>query len=228
MKRLFKSALKCAMFATVMFSLNSCKKSDTSTTTSPYADLTGIITESQINVLKSQGLPIYSGTTPPSISGIYVANPFTLLSPYGPSDTWKPGETIADYKYQFYNQSGTKIYVNYKNEMSTDVGSGVGAILHGENNNFSLFYKFTGTAQGVPYTMAGVISGTYTSTGIKDFKIGFILTNKTGDQDNTILEPVNTGRVWYDGNNLASISSAYKMAHQALINQAEGMLSNKK
>lgn len=164
------------------------------------------------------------GTTPPTVAGIYVASPYTLLANFGPEDGWKPGKVIPEYRYKLYEQKGDEVKIDYKNT-GTDSGSGIGGFLSGEGKKFSLFSELSGTASGIPYKHLTIISGEMTSTGIKDFQYAFVMKEKTGDASNSILIATGKSRIWIDGDSLASKVETFRQAffeNQGLIESTGG------
>ena len=208
----FQKLLRVVAICMLAIGINSCSKKS-SPAPEFSSSITNIISQNNIDLLRSKGMTIYSGTTPPMIEGIYSVSPFTLLSPYGSTDGWAVGKVISDYKYQLYNQQNNTLQVNYKNAALSDVGSGLATFISGSGSNFSIFYQFNGNQSGVDYVMDGVISGQLTSSGIVNFQNGFMLKSKAGDETNTIMEPVNTGRIWTDGDGLSPTTAVYKMVN---------------
>jgi hypothetical protein len=191
----------------VLMSFVSCKKSENSGFSSKITD---IISVDMINNLRQRGMIIHEGTNPPNnISGIYYVSPYTLLSPWGPQDGWIPGTVITDEKYRLYSQSGDEILLDYKNLNNTEVESGVGTFISGSGNSFTIFAKLYGVTNGIPNTEVNVISGEITANGIQNFQQALVLTQKTGDDYNTVLIPVGASRIWYDGDGLSESISYY-------------------
>lgn len=196
-----------ALFILSILFLSSCKKDNFNLS----ADIKNIIPTTMLRELKSKGMAINEGTTPPSIEGIYLASPYTLKSPYGAGDSWVAGRVIADYKYKFYDQTGGNVKVDYKQPSASDHGSGLGSFISGSGNKFSIFSESNGGTSSIEYTTVSVISGELTSTGIKDFQYGFIFTKKTGDDGDVNYIPKGKSRVWIDGNALADKVSTFRM-----------------
>lgn len=196
----------CAM----LFS-QSCKKSD-SNDNGLSQDINNIISQDIINNLESRGMTINKGNTPPNITNIVIASPYTLLSPYSTTDFWQPGQVIGDYKYRFSGQADNKVMLDYKNTGNSDVANGLGSFLSGSGNQFTLFSETVGVSGGVNYKSVTIISGELTATGVKNFQHSFVITQKTGDETNTVLIPVGTGRIWKDGDGMASFTSSYRPA----------------
>jgi len=206
--------MKSAKSVTLVFILiisiaaTSCKKgsgSDPNSTTQYQlsSSITNIISQNMINKFVQRGLKINDGLTPPTITGTFTSNPHTLQSPYT-GDSYKTGDVIPDYIYHIYNQSGSNVTIDWRQNGGADVATGLGSFISGSGNSFTLFCQSSGVSTGISYKIVTIISGTITSTGIADFQTAFVLTDKTGDSSNSYLLPIGEGRIWKDGNGLAT------------------------
>jgi hypothetical protein len=158
-----------------------------------------IVPEAVLDSLQKKGLIINRGDAPPTLDFSIVASPFKLISPYGPDDSWTKGKIIQDYYFKFYDQTTNKeIKYDFQNNGS-DYGTGVGSFISGEGNNFTIFSEVTGSVSDEDYKTLSVISGTLDPTGIRNFQYAFVITYKSLEENNSSLIPVNTGRVWIDG-----------------------------
>ncbi|MBS1781696.1 MAG: hypothetical protein JSS78_01385 [Bacteroidetes bacterium] len=193
----------------IVVTMGSCKKKE-SNDNGLSSDINNIISQVIINDLQGRGMTINKGNTPPTISGVFLVSPFTLQNTYD-GDLWTVGKVISDYKYRFYDQSGANIKMDYKGVSVSDNAVGMGSFLSGSDNKFTLFAQSTGTASGVNYKNVSIISGEFTAAGIKNFQYAFVLTQKDGDESNSILMPVGKSRIWRDGDALAVPSSSFKM-----------------
>ena len=164
----------------------------------------GVVSAELITKFSNLGLKINRGTTPPNIEGIFIDNPQTLQVPIEGADPYPVGMVDKDYKFKFYNQVNDDVKMSYKDAMNADRGDGLGSLISGSGNAFTLYVQTTGTESGVFYKAILIISGEITANGVKDFQFASILVDKTGDTDNKILQPKGTGRIWKDGNMLAS------------------------
>ena len=189
--------------------LNACKKKDV--TPGLSAKIQQIVPKATLDDMKSKGLIINEGNTPPNIEGIFQTNPHTLLAQYGPEDNFSVGRQIPDYRYRLTQQKGDDVLLEEKQVNGNSNATGTTSFLAGSGNKFTLFGELTGTTSGIPNTTLTVISGEITSTGIKDFQYAFVLTKKTGDASNATLIPINKSRVWVDGNALASKISVFRL-----------------
>jgi hypothetical protein len=119
------------------------------------------------------------------------------------------GYEISPCYFNFYNQSDGEITVDYTAEFVSDVATGAGAFISGNGSKFSLFIEFSGVSQGVEYTQVAVYTGTVSSSGIQSFQMGIILTDKVGDESNSVLMPVGGHRMFQEDDDLAETVSTY-------------------
>lgn len=193
-----------------------CGKKETVDPTKGFSEqIQKIVPQPILDSLQKKGLVINQGTVPPNIEGIFLCSPDVLVSPYGPEDGYKVGKVISDYKYKIYEQSADKLTIklDYKGVSVSDNGTGKGSFVSGNGNLFTIFSESTGTSGSlVTYKTVDVYSGEITSTGIKNFQYGFVMTDKTGDANNVSLIAVGKGRVYKDGDGLAEKVSTYRKA----------------
>jgi len=154
-------------------------------------------------------MPIYSGNTPPTVNGTYRLSVQTLV--YDAGGSYSPGKTFVDNILDFSNQNTTKNIVDYQNKEVDNQGNIVSQsnkaemVLMGEGQNFTAFVINEGTAAGIWYKQANVISGTMTADGIKNVYLGILMLDK-GDDSASSKKLMNKGvfRVFYDSDGLAS------------------------
>lgn len=209
---MYKKSIILGAIACVMMLTFSCKKDN-----GLSKNINNIISQKIIDDLQKRGMTINKGSTPPTLPAIVLASSFTLVSPYGAADGWSVGKVIADYKYRFSGQTGDQVKLDYKNSGS-DYATGMASFLSGSGNKFSLFAQVTGTSSEINYKSVKIISGEVTADGIKDFHEALVLTEKEGDESNSILMPVGAGRIWKDGDGLAETISTYRLNPAASTN----------
>ncbi|MBC3786261.1 hypothetical protein [Spirosoma utsteinense] len=179
-----------------------------------------IVPRAILDDLKAKGLVINEGTQPPQLAGIFIASPYTLLSPYGTEDSWTKGKVISDYKFKFYDQSGDEVKLDVK--QSSETATGLGSYVSGFGNKFTIFAETKGVQSGIQNTQLSVISGELSNDGIINFQYAFTFTAKTGDASNSVLIPVGKARIWEDGDKLASETSSFRMAALDAVEPAVG------
>jgi hypothetical protein len=192
-----------ALMAVLSISI-SCSKKDSSTTeqNAKYTDLNAnirsIIPDSTYNAIIKQGMPVYGGTTPPTLTNAYHVSPFVEVSTTNPYDYYQPGYVFADFEVQYSHQNtaNSTVELDYINGSAT--GTGIGGYISGSNNYFTVFAKVINVNEtGDTAYLALVTSGQLTSSGIKSFYYAnFMLDNKGNPNDNYMDN--NTGRVIYD------------------------------
>lgn len=209
----FLAPVATVILLTAVMVLNSCKNREEDPTVGFSEEIQKIVPQSIVNDLRAKGMTINEGKVPPTIKGAFRANPYELLSPYGPEDGWAKGKIITAYRLSFSEQTadGKQIKIDYKSEGGTDAGSGLGAFISGHGNKFTIFSEAKGRSQNVDYTNLIVISGEVTSQGIVDFQYSFYLTKKSEGPGTGVLIPVNTGRIWIDNDKLAEKISNYRI-----------------
>ncbi len=149
-------------------------------------------------------MPIYRGTTPPNIEGVYLVNPMNLV--YSTiEDDYPLNKTIfIDAVIKFSTQNTDNHVLSFS--MQQAGGESTSAIINvsGTNNNFTACFIETGiSTDGISTKLATVMSGTKTALGIQDFIYSFVLLEKGADPENKVIS-VGDFRVFRDGNNLAS------------------------
>jgi len=152
-------------------------------------------------------MPIYRGTTPPDISGKYLSsyNIITGSSRNEDRDDVLAGKRYADLYFAF-TKKADKIY--YREIQITDDGEASGnsddlaVDVVGEGDNFTAYFIEVGESRGIRIKQSTVISGTMTSSGIKDFYYSFIMLEKGSDPNNKLV-PVKTYRIFKDSDGLA-------------------------
>ena len=211
MKTQFKQLLTLGL---LVFAMACSKKAQVDPAKGLSAQIQRIVPQSILDTLQKKGMVINQGTTPPKIEGIFLVSPNILVSPYGPKDTYKPGDEFAETKYKFYEQSADNqsVKFDYKYLLTAGSGTGVGSYVSGNGNFFTLFSETTGK-QGslVTYKSIDVISGEITSTGIKNIQTAFIIKSKTGDDSNVAIIAVGLGRILKDGDGVAEKVNSYRI-----------------
>lgn len=181
-----------------------------------------IVPQAILDDMKAKGLAINEGSQPPQLAGIFIASPYTLLSPYGTEDSWQTGRVISDYKYRFYDQAGDELKLDIK--QSSETATGLGSFVSGFGNKFTIFAETKGVQSGIQNTQLSVISGELSNDGIINFQFAFTFTDKTGDAGNSVLIPVGKSRIWEDGDKLASKTTSFRMAAS---DEGEAIITNR-
>ena len=189
----WRSGMQYSYYATV-------KKNGTITFTAkinPWRtepEIENVIPEDLVNKM-SEKITIYRGTNPPIIEGCYFIDPFvTVYCEDEGNGGFEVGHVINSHIIQFLNQDNVYQTLDYEgksaNGKSSDVGEG--AFISGSGNNFSVFFSTIGTTKTnnghtVSDKTALIISGTKTSSGIKDLYYAFVMIEKSGDVDGELM-----------------------------------------
>lgn len=159
------------------------------------AQVFNIMTKAQLDKLVSMGLPINEGITPPDIDSVYLHN--SLKCTYDGSGDGRVGDYFASMKLRFNNFNPSDNTVKMSYVQSTESANGVGSIVSGSGNNFTVFTKNTGVLSGINFTSVTVFSGTKTATGITNFKYSLLILTKDADPGSLVID-ANEGRTFIE------------------------------
>lgn len=166
-------------------------------------------------------IPIWPGNNPPNIEGVYLLEPITVVE-----ISWhdyKRGENLNERDYiKFSNQNvknNTLDYENngfdtYRNELCNHE-KGTGVYIQGSGNNFTMWYKSWGSITGtnVSLQFITVISGTKTSTGIRNMYYMTMCIDRNGNVDESII-PVGGYEIYKDGDTNSPLTTWRSKAPQ--------------
>lgn len=165
-----------------------------------------VIPEDLVNKM-SEKITIYRGTTPPIIEGCYFIDPFVTV--YCEDGYYKEGDVINSEIIRFMNQDNVNFTLDYEGKSAAGKASdvGTGAFISGSGNNFSVFFSTIGTyvsekENTIEYKTALIISGTKSSSGIKNLYYAFVMIEKSGDVDGEVMAE-GSYRVFKDGDGLS-------------------------
>jgi hypothetical protein len=157
-------------------------------------------------------MPIYKGSLPPDIVGIYLASPFEVV--ISTSGGFDPGKIISDMTIEFYKQNSKMLA--YKEKCGTSTGSSLEVEVMGTGKNFTAFFTTTGTSNNISNKCATIISGTKSADGITNLFYAFVMLEKGPDPDGKLVD-VGTYRVFKDNDYLAS-NTSWKKSARAISN----------
>ena len=211
MKRPFRLSIITLLAAGFATSLLSCKKNDDVDPSQGFsAKIQTIVSQQEIDGLRSRGMVVNEGTQPPSIEGIFISSPHTLVSPYGTADTYKPGDSFSDLIIRFSEQNGTDQSAKVDIKTSASSATGTGGFLSGNGNKFTFFAELDFVSGSVTGRQVRLFSGEITPNGIKDFYTTIYFKSKN-DPANTQI-PVGASRIIKDGDGLASKRTSFRLA----------------
>lgn len=173
--------------------------------------INNVITPEILENLKKNGMTVNSGTTPPSINGVFLFSP--VYCSFDNSGSNLQGTYFNNYKIQFKNQNTTdySVSMEYKDVSSgTDSGSDNNATyISGENNLFTVFSQAKGKSASINYVALDVISGEATGGSMKNLVWSHYMVSKEGDAANVILVPVGTTRIFTDKDGISASQNTF-------------------
>ena len=166
------------------------------------SEVTAVASKDIIQKMATGKATIYGGTTPPEVklpSGFLFHTGEIVLSHTTLGDKDPIINKVHDgFFYKFYNQSGSKLKVDYFNQSGgTYAARGVDAVISGEGNKFTIF--FLNKERNLV-----ALSGEFTGDAIKDFQQSVI---------NKVEEPVGTVRVFKSKSGYAESFREFNLYH---------------
>lgn len=137
------------------------------------SDIEAVIPDEYIDLMDDY-IPIYDGTTPPDIEGIWLMDPLELY--YDSAGATKEDFDFAPDYIWFYDQTSD----NTLNMMSTqnlgDLSTAEGVFVSGSGNNFTVYFnEYVTYNDGSWLVKATLMSGTVSGSYIKNFRYAFII-----------------------------------------------------
>lgn len=123
---------------------------------------------------------------------------------------------ISDNFYKFYGQTDAQEISHDYHNRASDKGVGQGAFIVGSGYSFTIFAKNEAVSSGIPNKLVTVMSGQLEGNSIKDFQYSLVIIEKTGDDNNSVLIPVNAGRIWKDGDGISESIDNFRLQRQGL------------
>lgn len=166
-------------------------------------------------------MPIYNGVNPPNVEGVYYIDPFVAVycEDYG-NGGYEPGHIVYSHMIRFSNQNDDYNTLDYEERSNSGSrGEGKGAFISGTGDNFTAFFN-TSMVQSDGVTTsktALVISGTKTSSGIKNLYYAFVMVEKYDPYEELMEEGV--FRVFKDEDGL-SVNTTWN-ASRTLVNPGD-------
>jgi hypothetical protein len=173
-------------------------------------------------------MPIYAGSTPPSIEGTYLMNPCVMVYNSDLNSSYKPGKIFTDYIAKYTNQNMTKNTATYqyeernKNGDVTSKSNEAEAKVLGEGNNYTTYIIVETTHTDGSWTkMATILSATVTAEGLRNFYEGILMLDKK-DPNNTRMG-IGVFRIFKDEDGLSE-PTTWKARTKAARTGAAGLL----
>lgn len=149
-----------------------------------------------VETVKGLGMDVYSGDTPPDISGSFVMNPNLLLRSNITNDV--PSNTqFVNYGISFSNQNLSDFTISFVGTASGEREEGSGAIITGSGDNFTVYGKSTTTVGANSVVLGVMYSGTLEAGKIKNLKRAIVAIDDSNS--GTSLLKNGNARVFHDG-----------------------------
>lgn len=170
-------------------------------------EITKDIPTETLKEMNEHGMPIYSGSNPPIIEGVYDFASNILV--WSSDNCYKPGQEFCSILYSFSNQDKTKGLVDYiSKDYSKRYGPALGVTeakaskIVGNGNHFTAWFIENWSSGQVTGKHATIISGTLTDEGIKDMYYSFTSLEKANDLNHLYVDP-GTTRTFKDADGLS-------------------------
>lgn len=177
------------------------RKSGSSMDASKYDErLTQQIPEEYLDKL-AKYMTINQGSSPRNIEGVYLYCPAVV---FDETKSYDKGYQMAAEYLRLSSQNTSKNTLTVEEKFRTnETSKSTNAVILGQNEKFTIFYISEGTQSGIKFKTATVISGTWTSDGIKNLQHALLTLSKGSDPSNKIM-PVGYIRVFQEGFNPVS------------------------
>lgn len=160
-----------------------------------------IISEAELASLREAGLTIHDGRAPPLVEGVFLAD--SLIVTF--DSTAGAGAPIANTYLSLSDQTENGTVKSAISD-SSSFTQGVGSIISGSENCFSIYTPQSGTNEGGGCKVAGayVISACISNEGLVDFQFAYINQKRSGNCTTTVL--VGHRRIMKESDGIASRS----------------------
>ena len=170
-------------------------------------DINNFVPQTIIDAMKSVGMPVYTGATPPNIEGIYLLSPDILIGSNVPNE-YSIGTRFMDVKIQFSQQDNSNLTVNVDWTEGSTGGSTANCWIVGSGNNFTVFVAVsTRNSDGRISLSAQAYSGTIDASGILNLFSSLFMIENNGIPS---IIPNGTGRAFYDSDGISERVSALR------------------
>ena len=170
-------------------------------------DIKNIVSDEILTIIRNLGMPMFTGKNPPNLTNFYKISPLTMKAT-SISNDYPVGYVFSDYTFHLYEQNNTNLSIKLDYLSGGSTGTGSGGFISGNGYDFSVFFKTTNTyTNGTKSDRVEIISGTMTSTGIKDLYYALFMVNDYGDPNNELIGN-GQGRVFYDSDGMSPIVSS--------------------
>ncbi|WP_373513900.1 hypothetical protein [Persicitalea sp.] len=201
-----KTSVKALFYLMVLLSL-SCQKKEVEPDIFSE-EVQKVAPQNIIDDLRSWGVSIHSGVTPPDIEGVFTLDYRILVRTYDPDDKSQNGFRITPHRLAFSEQSADNQLVKTEfreiGKASSD-SWGKGAV-SGSGNKFTFFEEEVyGNSNGVYLRYINVISGEISESGIKDFhEVNAYIKEKTSEAPSHVVQKIGQFQLFKNKDNRIS------------------------
>ncbi|NOQ91397.1 MAG: hypothetical protein GQ552_01615 [Flavobacteriaceae bacterium] len=182
--------------------------------------INNLVPEYIIEEMKSLGMPIYTGDSPPkNLDNSYLATPLILKGSNISKDIL--GYKFPDLYLKLHNQDNNllTIKIDYLNGNST--GKGIGSFIVGKFSSFSIFSEIITIYEGKTSNQIFVFSGTIAEDGIENLYVALFMIDNNG---NSNIISNGSGRVFYDSSGFSETVNSFKTSK--IKNNLKSIMSN--
>lgn len=169
-------------------------------------DILSLVPQEIVDEMKTMGMPINGGNTPPSLEFEFFASPFVLESSNRPGEQTSIGVTFADLTTSFYNQNNTNLTIESDYINGNETGTGFGGFIVGDNNRFSAFFEFISVANQDTAKLVRVYSGILNNNVVDDLHVAVFMVDNYGNSSGSWISN-GDGRVFKDSDTVSPIIS---------------------
>jgi len=149
-----------------------------------------------VQSVKSLGMDVFSGETPPDVTGSFVMNPNLMLRSNIPNDA--PANTqFVNYSINFSSQNMADFSISFVGTASGEREESNSAIITGSGNNFTVYGRSTTTVGANSVVLGVMYSGTLENGKIKNLKRAIVVIDDSKAGPNLLKK--GSARVFHDG-----------------------------
>ena len=183
--------------------------------------INNLVPEYIIEEMKSLGMPIYTGDSPPkNLENIYLATPLILKGSNISSDVI--GNRCHDYYLKLDNQNNNLLSIKVDYKSGSEIGKGIGSFIVGKFSSFSVFSEVNSVTNGKTAKIVIIFSGTKAKDGIQNLHIAGFMVDNNGNNPPFIKN--GNGRVFYDSSGFSKTVSSFKTIK--VKNEFKSVMSN--
>lgn len=190
-----KTKIPIFILLALTFGLASCDKDDNDPDP-VQAKINSTIPAESVQIVKDLGMDIFSGDTPPDLTGSFSMNPNLLLRSNISNDA--PTNTqFVNYSVTFSGQNMAESTISFLGISSGERDVSNSAIITGSGNNFTVYGRSTTTVGSNSIVLGVMYSGTLEAGKVKNLKRSIVVIDDTNAGPNLIKK--GNARVFHDG-----------------------------